>query len=174
MLNYHYFLDLNPGYKVFYADGVRPNATWQITDHETYVYDLAAANEAGSSVMPSFYKEYSAKEAYAMDGFRPTDLWDFVQRMAVDDDLFRTYFKYVLFVENILKIFWNWLPNFYRFYPRHWYKDSGKDAVDGDCPSGEDVSECKFEFLCEIVNTDYTNKHCDILRGLAANAKQYF
>lgn len=86
-------LDLNPGYKVFYADGVRENATWQITDHETYVYDLAAANEAGSSVLPAFYKEYSAKEAYAVEGFTPANLWEFVKRMAVDDALFRTYYR---------------------------------------------------------------------------------
>jgi sphingomyelin phosphodiesterase len=100
------YTDLNPGYKVFLADGVRLEPTWQILDHETYVYDLLAANEAGASVEPTFYKEYSARESYSLEGFRPNDLWEFVQRMAVDDDLFLTYFKLVDNFQFILK------PNF--------------------------------------------------------------
>jgi sphingomyelin phosphodiesterase len=139
------YTELNPGYKVFYADGVRENATWQILDHETWIYDLATANEAGADVQPEFYKEYSAREAYGMEGFRPQDLWDFVQRMAVDDELFKLYY-------------------------RHWFKNSGYDLDDEDCPSSGDISECKFDFLCSIVSTDYTSKHCDMLKALAKNA----
>jgi len=136
------YTDLNPGYKVFYADGERAGATWEILDHETWVYNLQEANEAGLSVPPEYYKLYSAKEAYGLASFRPADLWDFVQRMALDDDLFRAYYK-------------------------HYYKGSGFDETNGSCPSTGDVSECKFDrLLCGIVQTDYSTKHCNIIKNL--------
>jgi len=83
---------LNPGYKVFFADGVDGNNTWEIIDHETWIYDLEAANDNGEEIEPEWYKEYSFKEAFEMDSLRPGDLYDLVVRMLTDDDLFQKFY----------------------------------------------------------------------------------
>jgi len=83
---------VNPGYKVFLADGARGqnSSTWEIVDHETWIYNVTQANLAGS---PTLFKEYSAKEAFGLKSFRPQDLYDFVVRMAVDNNLFQKFYR---------------------------------------------------------------------------------
>jgi len=87
------YTDLNPGYKVFHVDGARgPESTWEMADHETWIYNLTVANAA--EVEPSWYKLYSAKEEYGLDSLRPKDLVDFTIRMAKDNDLFQKFYRH--------------------------------------------------------------------------------
>ena len=84
------YTDLNPGYKVFHVDAAdTATATWEIVDHETYIYNLTAANLNN----PSWFKLYSAKEAYGLESLRPKHLYEFVIRMAEDDQLFQKFYK---------------------------------------------------------------------------------
>lgn len=92
---------INPGYKVFYADGVQgannqPRPSWEILDHEAYIYNVTDANLNGASQVPPLFREYSAKEEYGLKSFRPNDLYDLVVRMALDDNLFQKYYRYFL------------------------------------------------------------------------------
>ena len=62
-----------------------------VLDHETHIANLTEANEKGNS--PKWIKEYSVKDAYGMQQLLPTD-WDaFVERLAVDDVLFRKFWQ---------------------------------------------------------------------------------
>jgi len=87
------YTHLNPGFKVYFADGERQDATWEMMDHETYVYDLSAAN-AGQNGQPSWYKLYNMKEAFGLDSLRPADLYDMVVKMVTDDALFQKYYMF--------------------------------------------------------------------------------
>ncbi|XP_076814916.1 sphingomyelin phosphodiesterase-like [Clavelina lepadiformis] len=52
------FSDLNPGYRVYEMDGEQ----WNILDHQTYILNLAKANQLITG--PQWELEYSAKNAY--------------------------------------------------------------------------------------------------------------
>ncbi|CAL8071311.1 unnamed protein product [Orchesella dallaii] len=123
---------VNPGYKVFLADGARGenNSTWEIVDHETWIYNVTQANLEGS---PTLFKEYSAKEAFGLRSLRPADLYDLVVRMTVDDNLFQ---------------------KFYRFWQMSY--DGAENCT---------TKACKLEYLCRIVQTDYTTENCERLEG---------
>jgi len=128
---------LNPGYKVFYADGVTTedrNATWEVVDHEAYIYNVTDANLRGASEQPVIFKEYSARQMYGLRSLRPADLYELVERMARDDETFQKY--YSLFQMN----------------------------YDGraDCST----VACKMEFLCDVVKTDYSTVNCERLEAI--------
>lgn len=88
---------INPGYKVFYTDGADrqdgTKATWEIVDHEAWIYNVTKANIDGVDVTPVLFKEYSAKEEYGLKSFRPTDLYELVVKMAQDDQVFQKYYR---------------------------------------------------------------------------------
>jgi len=89
------YTDLNPGYKIFYADGVRANATWELTNHETWIYNLTLANLGqGDPSAVQWFRLYSAKEDFGLLSLRPNDLYDFVVRMVTDDVLFQKFYRY--------------------------------------------------------------------------------
>ncbi|ODM94449.1 Sphingomyelin phosphodiesterase [Orchesella cincta] len=123
---------VNPGYKVFFADGARgqEDSTWEVVDYETWIYNVTQANLEGS---PTLFKEYNAKEAFGLRSTRPADLYDLVVRMTTDDSLFQ---------------------KFYRFWQMSY--DGAEDCS---------TKECKLEYLCRIVQTDYTTINCERLEG---------
>ena len=86
------YTDLNPGYKVYHVDGAggTVNKTWEILDHETFVYNLTEANANGR---PNWYRMYGARESYGLKSLRPTDLYDFVVRMLGDEELFQKFYR---------------------------------------------------------------------------------
>ncbi|XP_065202561.1 sphingomyelin phosphodiesterase isoform X2 [Planococcus citri] len=85
------FVNLNPGYRVYYVDGDRDHSTRAVLDHETWVMNLKEANLYG---YPIWYKLYSARDAYQMPNLTPTD-WDtLVTKLAENDQLFDQYYKH--------------------------------------------------------------------------------
>jgi sphingomyelin phosphodiesterase len=88
------YTDINPGYKVFHADGGRgEESTWEIMDHETFIYNLTEANNAPVGSALPWKKLYGAKETFGLKSFRPVDLYDLAYRMLFDDTLFQNYWK---------------------------------------------------------------------------------
>lgn len=87
--------NLNPGFKVYYADGGRgADSTWEIMDHETWIYNLTEANTNVEPNGPMPWKKmYSAKEAFNMTSFRPKDFDGLAKRMLFDDKLFAMYHR---------------------------------------------------------------------------------
>ena len=84
------YTDLNPGYKVYHVDGAVENRTWEILDHETFVYNLTLANLEGKT---QWKKLYSAREAYALKTLRPADLYELVVKMVNDVELFQLWYR---------------------------------------------------------------------------------
>ncbi|XP_021959476.1 sphingomyelin phosphodiesterase [Folsomia candida] len=128
--------NLNPGFKVYHVDGGRgADSTWEIMDHETWIYNLteANANVEPNGAMP-WKLMYKAKETFNMGSFRPKDLDDLAYRMLFNEDLF---------------------ANYHRFY----HKDSD---VRGSCTSSSCRLDYICDMV--IANTnDY--KHCDRFRA---------
>ncbi len=89
------YTDANPGFKVYHVDGAGGSgSTWEILDHETWIYNLTEANAAGDSTgaMP-WKKLYSARETFHLNSLRPKDLDNLAYRMLFDDELFQHYFR---------------------------------------------------------------------------------
>lgn len=84
------FVNLNPSYRIYYVDGDHSDTTRFVVDHETWIMNLAEANLNGN---PIWRKSYSARDAYSMQGLRPTDWSDFIENMKDNDELFGLYFK---------------------------------------------------------------------------------
>ena len=72
----------NPGYRIYTVDGLYPNTTWQVLDHETYFTNLTEANLKGPSGNPEWKLEYSAKEAFNMSTLFPQDWSDLVDQVS--------------------------------------------------------------------------------------------
>jgi sphingomyelin phosphodiesterase len=90
------YTNLNPGFKVYYADGAdeTTNPTYELMDHETWVYNLSLANEWDPTIRPSWYKLYNMKEAFGLQSLRPAHLYEMVTKMVNDNDLFQKYWRF--------------------------------------------------------------------------------
>lgn len=42
---------------------------------------------------PVYFKSYSVRDAYSMQGLSPNDWHEFIENMKTDDNLFELYFK---------------------------------------------------------------------------------
>ena len=84
------YQNLNPGYRVYTADGNYGESTYAVLDHWTYYLDLVTTTK--ENMVWKF--EYSAKEAYNMTSLQPAAWDDFVTRMGKNYSLFQTYYKY--------------------------------------------------------------------------------
>ncbi|XP_055299063.1 sphingomyelin phosphodiesterase-like [Sitodiplosis mosellana] len=84
------YQNLNPSYRIYYVDGDHNETTRSVVDHETWVLNLQEANMLDN---PIWRKTYSARADYSMQGLRPTDWHDLIERMKDDDELFKKYFK---------------------------------------------------------------------------------
>nr|XP_023023027.1 sphingomyelin phosphodiesterase-like [Leptinotarsa decemlineata] len=85
------FENFNPAYRVYYVDGDRLNSTREVLDHETWTMDLDKANKEDKD--PTWYKLYTAKDAYAMESLKPEEWNKLVERMVNDQDLFDLFYK---------------------------------------------------------------------------------
>lgn len=74
-------------------DGDHAATSRMVIDEEGWTFDLNDANIKGS---PHWYKLYSARSSYAMDGLRPSDWNKFINHMRTNDELFDLYHKYDL------------------------------------------------------------------------------
>jgi hypothetical protein len=60
-------------------------------DHETWVYDLEAANSAGT---PSWFKSYSMREEYQLQDLSPKSMAALSANMKSNQTAFDTYLRY--------------------------------------------------------------------------------
>lgn len=65
----------------------------QVTDHETWIYNLTAANEKPSKE-PVWYKEYSFKNEYDVQNLSPIALDGLLSEFATDLKKLQTYWQY--------------------------------------------------------------------------------
>lgn len=85
------FVNLNPGYRIYYIDGDHNKTTRTVLDHESWIMNLKQANTDDN---PIWYKLYSAKSAYDMEGLRPSDWNKLISEMANSTKLFDLYYKH--------------------------------------------------------------------------------
>jgi sphingomyelin phosphodiesterase len=88
------YTKLNPGYKVYYADGATATPTWELMNHETFVYNLSLANSQEPIGRPLWYKLYDMKSAFQLSSLRPAHLYEVVEKMVNDPDLFHQYWRF--------------------------------------------------------------------------------
>ncbi|XP_067889077.1 sphingomyelin phosphodiesterase isoform X2 [Heterodontus francisci] len=82
------YIDLNPGYRVYWIDGNYSESSHLVLDHETYILNLTEANE---SMNPKWVLLYRLREAYGMDTVFPADMDNLISRFLRDDRLFQKY-----------------------------------------------------------------------------------
>ncbi|XP_037543311.1 sphingomyelin phosphodiesterase [Nematolebias whitei] len=95
------FVNLNPGYRVYYVDGNYQGSSRLVLDHETYILNLTEANH--SPGLPGFPEKnpkwtllYRATEAYGISSLVPSDCNELLQTFINNDRLFQKfwYFRY--------------------------------------------------------------------------------
>lgn len=86
------YREQNPGYRVYIVDGNHSNATWTVTDHETYVMNVTDANITDE---PRWELEYVAKKEYGLGSLSPSEWSDLTARIKDDDKLFQKYYKFL-------------------------------------------------------------------------------
>ncbi|KAM9846833.1 sphingomyelin phosphodiesterase [Aulostomus maculatus] len=84
------YVDLNPGYRIYYVDGNYQSSSRLVLDHETYILNLTKANH-GPEENPSWTLLYRATEAYGLPSLFPSD-WDkLIQTFLSDDQVFQKF-----------------------------------------------------------------------------------
>lgn len=78
------FSDVNPNYKVFTMD----QTTFQINNHQTWIYNLTAANLTPNQT-PTWFLEYDFQQEYGLDNLSPRALSGLMDRFARDESLLR-------------------------------------------------------------------------------------
>ncbi|XP_007555851.1 sphingomyelin phosphodiesterase [Poecilia latipinna] len=137
------YVNLNPGYRIYYVDGNYKTSSRLVLDHETYILNLTEANHDPKSDNPEQNPKWSllyrATEAYGLSSLFPSD-YNALLRTFISDD--RTFQK-----------FW---------YLRH------KGHVSEPCEEA-----CKTATLCFLQSgrSDELDK-CDQLNGFAGNLAQ--
>ncbi|CAG7786610.1 unnamed protein product [Allacma fusca] len=87
------YFNLNPGYRIYYVDGDYSSSSRSVIDHETWVTDLGEANRIRAPKL-TWYKLYSARDAYGMSSLSPTNWDDFVMSMYKNRRLFNLYYRF--------------------------------------------------------------------------------
>ncbi|GMT31293.1 hypothetical protein PFISCL1PPCAC_22590, partial [Pristionchus fissidentatus] len=82
----------NPAYRIYTIDGGYQGASYTVLDAETYATDLDKANAQDGE--PQFFLEYSTRDAYGMPDLSPASWNALIDRLAVDDDLFKKFHQY--------------------------------------------------------------------------------
>ncbi|XP_053168379.1 sphingomyelin phosphodiesterase [Hemicordylus capensis] len=83
------FVNLNPGYRVYHLDGVRPGSSYLVLDHETFILNLTEANRPAA--VPRWERLYGARETYGFPTAFPAD-WDgLLRRFQGDERLFQRF-----------------------------------------------------------------------------------
>ncbi|XP_036450218.1 sphingomyelin phosphodiesterase [Colossoma macropomum] len=87
------YINLNPGYRVYYVDGNYPGSSRLVLDHETFILNLTLANgyEDVSGRLskpvsdPAWTLLYRASQAYGLSTLFPSN-WDALIRVFLNDD----------------------------------------------------------------------------------------
>lgn len=101
------YVNLNPGYRVYYVDGNYPNSSHMVLDHKTYILNLTEANHSPEAPRrpekdPKWTLLYSAKEAYGLPSVFPSDMHDLLQTFRKDDTVFQKFW-YLRFKGHVSK-----------------------------------------------------------------------
>lgn len=142
------YINLNPGYRVYFVDGHYEGSSRLVLDHETYILNLTEVNRLrpgyGGGVSlpdlsPKWTRLYRATEAYGMSSLYPSD-WDGLLRVFLADD-------------RVFQRFW---------YLRH------KGHLSAPCKD-----TCKTAILCLLRSGKYDElQQCDLLNGFGGNMAQ--
>ncbi|XP_042355498.1 sphingomyelin phosphodiesterase [Plectropomus leopardus] len=135
------YVNLNPGFRVYYVDGNYKGSSRLVLDHETYILNLTEVNHgpgAPSSPQqnPKWTLLYRATEAYGLTSLFPSDY----------DGLMQTFIKN----DRVFQKFW---------YLRH------KGHVSEPCKE-----TCKTTVICFLRSGRYDElEQCDLLNGFGGN-----
>ncbi|XP_018565651.1 sphingomyelin phosphodiesterase-like [Anoplophora glabripennis] len=83
--------NFNPAYRIYYIEGDHEKSTREVLDHETWTMDLGKANEGENE--PSWFKLYSAKDAYRLHSLKPIQWNRLIERMVDDTNLFDAFYR---------------------------------------------------------------------------------
>ncbi|XP_058483888.1 LOW QUALITY PROTEIN: sphingomyelin phosphodiesterase [Solea solea] len=131
------YINLNPGYRVYYMDGNYRGSSRLVLDHETYILNLTEANSPGGSPAgpephPTWTLLYRATEAYGISTLFPSDYNRLVRTFINDDRVFGKFWYY-----------------------RH------KGHVSEPC-----METCKTTMICFLLSGRYDElEQCDLLNG---------
>ncbi|XP_061595205.1 sphingomyelin phosphodiesterase [Cololabis saira] len=85
------FINLNPGYRVYYVDGEYPSSSRLVLDHETFILNLTEANPQTN---PRWTRLYRATEAYGLAGVSPADHDLLLNTFLKDDGVFQRFWYF--------------------------------------------------------------------------------
>ncbi|KAK9968276.1 hypothetical protein ABG768_002610 [Culter alburnus] len=87
------YVNLNPGYRVYYVDGNYPGSSRMVLDHKTFILNLTLANNRPSKPDPSpiWTLLYRASEAYNLSTLFPSDMDGLTKVMVNDDRVFQRF-----------------------------------------------------------------------------------
>uniref|UniRef100_A0A1A8I2K9 Sphingomyelin phosphodiesterase n=2 Tax=Nothobranchius kuhntae TaxID=321403 RepID=A0A1A8I2K9_NOTKU len=84
------FVNLNPGYRVYYVDGNYQTSSRLVLDHETYILNLTVANHSPEK-NPEWTLLYRATKAYSLPTLFPSDHHALLQNFVKDDHVFQKF-----------------------------------------------------------------------------------
>merc|ERR1719347_314338 len=85
------YAGLNMGYRLYTVDAT---GSYRVTDTETYVFDMGAANQAGQGSSPHYFKLYSALSDLEMTSLLPGDFDLLVKRLNTEEDFYNKWRNY--------------------------------------------------------------------------------
>ncbi|XP_018547609.1 sphingomyelin phosphodiesterase [Lates calcarifer] len=135
------YVNLNPGYRVYYVDGNYRGSSRLVLDHETFILNLTEANHRPEAPLspepnPKWTLLYRATEAYGLSSLFPSD-YNGLMRAFINND-------------RVFQKFW---------YFRH------KGHVSEPCKE-----TCKTTVLCFLRSGRYDElEQCDLLSGFGGN-----
>ncbi|XP_034034232.1 sphingomyelin phosphodiesterase [Thalassophryne amazonica] len=139
------YINLNPGYRVYFVDGNYQGSSRQVLDHETYILNLTEANGiagakgAHPEQNPKWTLLYRATEAYGLPSTLPSDCDQLLQIFIKDDRIFQKF----------------------------WYLNH-KGHVSEPCKE-----ICKTKTLCFLRSGRYDELiQCDLFNGFGGNLAQ--
>uniref|UniRef100_T1P974 Sphingomyelin phosphodiesterase n=1 Tax=Musca domestica TaxID=7370 RepID=T1P974_MUSDO len=81
--------DKNPNYRVYQVEP----SSYQVVDHETWIFNLTEANNAGKDASPNWFREYTFSEEFTSN-LSPASIDSFLDKMAENPDLVRKFWRY--------------------------------------------------------------------------------
>ncbi|KAI4814708.1 hypothetical protein KUCAC02_003892 [Chaenocephalus aceratus] len=93
------YINLNPGFRVYYVDGNYKGSSRFVLDHETYILNLTTANQSPGAPStpeqnPKWTLLYRATEAYGLTSLFPSDCDGLMQTFIKDDRSFQKFWYY--------------------------------------------------------------------------------
>ncbi|KAM4726068.1 sphingomyelin phosphodiesterase isoform 1-T3 [Anableps anableps] len=84
------YVNLNPGYRIYYVDGNYKNSSRLVLDHDTYILNLTEVNH-NPEQKPKWSFLYRATEAYGLSSLFPSDCNALLRNFINDDRTFQKF-----------------------------------------------------------------------------------